>query len=263
MDTLQEPWELDDTFELYDTEEIPLLGVVAAGQPYQAFPLEDALTVPTMLWAGKKVFALRVRGSSMIDEGIHDGDFLIVEPRTDADNGQTVVAEVDGSVTVKLYHRQDDGSIRLQPANPEMLPFVVHGGNIRIIGIVVGVMRKFGFGEKPATPATRPVAAKPTPIHRPAKNDSASIDLAVNAIDVQLTRWSAAIEHAQRDRKMKKHVAEMEKLGNDLRALRDWCSRTHKPGLRRALVDEAIKIMRRMQRFANIVPVQLPELLLH
>jgi len=267
MEMWQEPWDLDDSFEICDTEEIPLLGVVAAGQPYQAFPIEDTLSVPTMLWSGKKVFALRVRGSSMIDEGIHDGDFLVVEPRTNADNGQTVVAEVDGSVTVKLYHREADGAIRLQPANPEMLPLVVRGGEIRIIGVVVGVMRRFGFGNKPKSEAQlaskRPPQPRTRHLARSPKQDSASIDLAVNAIDVQLNRWNAAIEQARRERKMRDHVDEMVTLGRDLQALRDWCSRTCKPGLRRALVDEAVKIMRRMQRFANVVPVQLPDLLLH
>jgi len=267
MDAWQEPWDLDESLELCATGAIPLLGVVAAGQPYQAFPMQDSLTVPTTLWAGKKVFALRVRGNSMVDEGIHDGDFLIVEPREQADNGQTVVAEVDGSVTVKLYHREADGSIRLQPANQELLPLIVRGGDIRIIGVVVGVMRKFGFGPKPAStpkhsPAPRPSIPTPLPA-RPSKRDAASIDLAVNAIDVQLERWSAALEQARRNRKMRGHIEEMESLQRDLQALRDWCSRTQKPGLRRALVDEAIKVMRRMQRFASVVPVQLPELLMH
>lgn len=273
MDAWQTPWELDDSLELCTTDDIPLLGSVAAGQPYQAFPVEDTLSVPTMLWSGKKVFALRVRGSSMIDEGIHDGDFLIVEPRVDADNGQTVVAEVDGGVTVKLFHRDDDGAIRLQPANPEMLPLIVRGGDIRILGVVVGVMRRFGFGNKPAAPAA-PAAPRtttaPRPSQRPAtsparapKVDTASLDLAVNAMEGQLGRWNAAIEHAQRDRKLRKHVEEMVALGRDLQTLRKWCSRTQKPGLRRALVEEAIKVMRKMQRFANVVPVQLPELLLH
>lgn len=272
METWQTPWELDESLDACAMGDIPLLGSVAAGLPYQAFPTEDTLSVPTMLWSGKKVFALRVRGSSMIDEGIQDGDFLIVEPRVDADNGQTVVAEVDGGVTVKLFHRGDDGSIRLQPANPEMLPLVVRGGDIRILGVVVGVMRRFGFRNKPAAspPAAPDTTAASRPSQRPAtsparapKLDSASLDLAVNAMEGQLGRWNAAIEHAQRDRKLRKHVEEMVALGRDLQTLREWCSRTQKPGLRRALVEEAIKVMRKMQRFANVVPVQLPELLLH
>src|SRR5581483_1163220 len=77
-------------------EDVPLLGAVAAGVPLQAFTVEDVLTVPPGMWSGRKVFALRVRGTSMIDEGIRDGDHLIVEPRERADDGQTVVAEVDG-----------------------------------------------------------------------------------------------------------------------------------------------------------------------
>ena len=106
------------TFDRFDglldqTIEIPLLGVVAAGEPYRAFVIDDTLSVPAALWGGRKVFALRVRGNSMIDEGIHDGDFLIVQPCETAENGQTVVAEVDGCVTVKKLFREPDGAIRL------------------------------------------------------------------------------------------------------------------------------------------------------
>src|SRR6185295_18710946 len=101
------------------TVEIPMMGHVAAGQPFEAYELHDTLSVPAGIWPSRKVFALRVRGTSMIDEGIHDGDYLIVEPRDTADNGQTVVAEVDGGVTVKKFFRTPDGQVRLQPANPE------------------------------------------------------------------------------------------------------------------------------------------------
>jgi len=256
----------DDAFELCAMMEIPLLGVVAAGEPYQAFALEETLSVPTTLWGGKQVFALRVRGNSMVDEGIHNGDFIIVEPRQFADNGQTVVAEIDGCVTVKKYHRETDGHVRLQPANPEMLPLVVRGDQVRIIGVVAGVLRKFGFGERPpaATPAldARPGGA-PGLRRSATAPDQASIDLEVNAIDSQLVRWNAAVAHAQRDRRLRHHVAQMADLGRDLQALRDWCARTHKPGLRRALLAEATKVIRRMQRFAAVTPVQLPDLVLH
>ena len=131
-----------------DTMTIPLLGVVAAGRPYEAFAVEETLNVPTALWGGKQVFALRVRGNSMVDEGIHHGDYLIVEPRQVADNGQTVVAEIDGCVTVKKYYCEPNGQVRLQPANPEMLPLTVHGAHVRIVGVVVGILRKFGFTDK-------------------------------------------------------------------------------------------------------------------
>jgi len=261
--------EADDELELCGTEEIPLLGLVAAGEPYQAFAVDETLSVPTALWGGKSVFALRVQGNSMIDEGIHNGDYLIVEPRATADNGQTVVVEIDGSVTVKKYFREADGQVRLQPANPEMLPLTVRGKDVRIIGVVTGVLRKLGFGDKPAAPVgtARPHETAPPAIkaRRPPRtvDDNASLDLAVNVIDSQLIRWSAAIDHARQERRLRRHVTEMEELGRDLQALRDWCARTHKPGLRRALIAEANKVMRRMQRFASVTPVSLPDLVLH
>jgi repressor LexA len=263
---LEESWEADDVFEVHETMDIPLLGLVAAGEPYQAFTLNETLSVPTTLWGGKQVFALRVRGSSMIDEGIHNGDYLVVEPRQSAENGQTVVAEIDGAVTVKKYFRDADGSIRLQPANPEMLPLVVRGNSVRIIGVVAGVMRKFGNGaarpepEKPAEVPTMPIARPATRARRSVPSDSVSIDLAVNAIDSQLVRWSSAMSHAAQDKRLRQHVAKMAELSRDLQALRDWCSRTSKPGLRRALLVEANRVMRRMQRFATVTPVQLPVL---
>src|SRR5262245_30723967 len=117
MEGWQDDWAtgIGDGFELADTVDIPLLGVVAAGAPYEAGTVHETLSVPTTLWGGKQVFALRVRGTSMIDEGIQHGDYLIVEPRQAADNGQTVVAEIDGCVTVKKYYRDNEGRVRLQP----------------------------------------------------------------------------------------------------------------------------------------------------
>jgi repressor LexA len=255
-------------FDLCATAEIPLLGEVAAGLPYQAFPLEDTLTVPAALWGGKRVFALRVRGSSMVDEGIHNGDYLIVEPRADAENGQTVVVEVDGAVTVKKYYRQSDGEVRLQPANPEMLPLIVRGERVRVIGVVTGVLRKFGFNR-----TRRRDARRSTPSSTPASQrrshaasgpaDAASIDLEVNVIDAQLERWNAALARAQSDRRLRRHVGAMAELARDLQTLRDWCARTRKPGLRRALLAEANGVIRRMQRVATVTPLELPELVVH
>jgi repressor LexA len=260
----------EDSFEFHETTDIPLLGVVAAGQPYQAFAIEETLSVPTTLWAGKQVFALRVRGHSMIDEGIHNGDYLIVEPRQVAENGQTVVAEIDGCVTVKKYYCEADGQVRLQPANPEMLALTVRGDHVRIIGVVVGVLRKFGFGEKRSASAendARAVRQPGTQVKasraRLATPDDASLELGVNVMDSQLIRWHAAITHAKQDKRLRRHVAQMEELGRDLQALRDWCARTQKAGLRRALIAEANKVMRRMQRFATVTPVSLPDLVLH
>jgi len=253
----------EDGFEFCGMEEIPLLGVVAAGEPYQAFAVDETLSVPTTLWGGKSVFALRVQGNSMIDEGIHNGDYLIVEPRAVAENGQTVVAEVDGGVTVKKYFCEADGRVRLQPANPEMLPLIVRGKDVRIIGLVTGVLRKFGFGEKHAAPAPVVRRTSPPSVRARPVAESASLDLAVNVIDSQMVRWNAAIAHAKQDRRLRGHVTQMEEIGRDLQALRDWCARTNKPGLRRALLGEANKVIRRMQRFASVTPVRVPDLVLH
>lgn len=260
-----EAGEATDAFELCETMEIPLLGIVAAGEPYRAFAVEDTLNVPTQLWAGKQVFALHVRGNSMIDEGIHDGDYLIVTPRAVADNGQTVVAEIDGCVTVKKYFREPDGQVRLQPANPELLPLRIRGDHVRIIGVVAGVLRKLGFPPQKARAASNvdPPGCGVPRRPPPATTDVASLDLAVNVIDSQLVRWNAAITHARQDRRLRRHIVQMEELGRDLQALRDWCARTQKPGLRRALIAEANKVVRRMQRFASVTPVSLPDLVLH
>jgi len=250
-------------FEPCETVEIPLLGRVAAGMPYAAFPVDDTLQVPS-LWAGKKVFALKVQGNSMIDEGIHNGDHIIVEPRENADNGQTVVAEVDGGVTVKRFYREADGSIRLQPANSELLPLVVRGQELRIIGIVVGVLRRLGFSER-SRELPEPIGVEPHPksLHkRPShtSTDPESLELALNALDRQVEQWHVAVERAKRDRKLMKQVPSMAELGRDLEALRDWCARTSRPSLRRALLQEANRVMRRMQRFKGLVAVEVTDL---
>ncbi len=254
-----------EALEWHETAEIPLLGVVAAGQPYQAFRVEETLTVPLHLWAGKQVFALRVRGTSMIDEGIHDGDFLIVAPRASAENGQTVVAEVDGAVTVKVLHRDADGQIRLQPANRELLPLRVPAASVRLVGVVVGVLRKLGFNRpnRPASVAApAPTAATPQKVARPparSGKDTASMDLAVNALHAELGRWRAALSRAQRERRLQRHVPRMAELGRDLEALGDWCARTDKPGLRRALLEEANRVVRRMHRLAGMLAMELSD----
>lgn len=238
------------------TTRIPMLGDVAAGQPLDVYSVEETLDVPESLWQGRKVFALRVRGSSMIDAGIHDGDYLIVEPCDTADDGRTVVAEVDGQVTVKKIYREGD-EIRLQPANPEMLPLRAKCDDVRILGVVAGVMRKFGFGErKPARKPPKPSTAKP-----PAGRDDATLDLELNVLDSQLARWRSLLdgkaEIGQRDR------VRMASLARDLQALRDWYSRTSRPGLRKALVEDAGKVIQRMQRFLTARKLELPDLSLH
>ncbi len=123
--------------------EIPLLGTVAAGAPIEAVANPDTITVPAEMIGRKRAFALRVKGDSMIDEQIRDGDTVILEARDTARGGETVVALVRGQdATLKKYYR-DGAKIRLQPANPAMKPILVPETQVKIQGVVIGVMRRY------------------------------------------------------------------------------------------------------------------------
>jgi len=123
---------------------VPLVGHVAAGQPILAEEnYERALHLDRGLVPDGVIFALRVRGESMIEEGIHDGDFVIVKQQSTARNGDIVVALVDGDATVKHFFREGP-RIRLQPANSDMEPIYVDATNSTLIqGLVVGVYRTY------------------------------------------------------------------------------------------------------------------------
>ena len=124
--------------------EIPLLGVVAAGAPIEAVLNNEVITVPPGLIGRGRTFALRVRGDSMLDEGIFDGDFIVVESRQMAENGQTVVALVDSNeATVKKFFREGN-RIRLQPANPNYDPIIIKPPDrVNIQGVVIGLIRRY------------------------------------------------------------------------------------------------------------------------
>jgi repressor LexA len=125
-------------------QQIPLVGTVAAGAPIEAIETQEAVGIPDDLLRGPgNHYVLRVRGNSMIEEQIRDGDFVIVNERKSADNGEMVIALIDGSsATVKKFYRERDGRIRLQPANEAMAPIYVHENDIAIQGVVVGVVRR-------------------------------------------------------------------------------------------------------------------------
>src|SRR3712207_1559392 len=118
--------------------ELPLLGSVAAGMPIEAVVSQESLTVPEdFVRRGGSHYVLRVRGNSMIDEQIRDGDYVVIQERPSADNGEMVIALVGGSsATVKKIYRERDGRIRLQPANETMAPIYVHEDDVTIQGIV-------------------------------------------------------------------------------------------------------------------------------
>ncbi len=121
---------------------LPLVGLIAAGSPIEAIEDTEVLDLEE-LFQGRagETFVLQVRGDSMIDEQICDGDYVIVEKRSQARNGETIVALLeDGDATLKKFYRER-GRIRLQPANEKMKPIYVK--TCRIQGIVIGVLRKY------------------------------------------------------------------------------------------------------------------------
>jgi len=123
--------------------ELPLLGYVAAGRPIEAVVNTETIAVPEDLVGKRDTYVLRVKGDSMIDEQIRDGDYVIVEERHTAENGETVIALVNGSdATLKKLYREQ-GHIRLQPANPAMQPIILQPDQVQVQGVVIGVMRRY------------------------------------------------------------------------------------------------------------------------
>lgn len=124
------------------TASIPVSGTIAAGRPIEAVEDDERLDLDELLPRDREVYALRVRGQSMIDDAIRDGDIVLVERRKEARNGETVVAVLqDEEATLKRYYREA-GRVRLQPANSSMAPIYVDGP-LDIRGVVIGVVRRF------------------------------------------------------------------------------------------------------------------------
>lgn len=125
--------------------EIPLLGKVAAGTPIEALMHSETVAVPDHLLPRRGPnYALQVQGSSMIDEHIVDGDYVVVHSQQSADNGELVIALINGSeATVKRFFREPGGWIRLQPANGAMQPMRFQEREVLIQGVVVGIIRKY------------------------------------------------------------------------------------------------------------------------
>ncbi|MFN9121358.1 MAG: transcriptional repressor LexA [bacterium] len=123
---------------------LPLLGRVAAGQPIDALE-DDAVIEVGAGWTGRADhYALTVRGDSMIDEGIHDGDVVVIEHRTSARNGEIVVALIDGEAATLKRIEQRPGQVVLHPANPAFQPLVFAPARVTIRGVVKGLIRRYG-----------------------------------------------------------------------------------------------------------------------
>jgi repressor LexA len=121
---------------------VPLLGVIAAGQPIEAVETPEEIDVPSSLLGAGERYALRVRGDSMIEDGIHDGDAIVVRRARRAENGQTVVAIIDGEATLKRFH-QKGRWIELHPANAAMAPLRVPAESVEVRGVLVGLLRRY------------------------------------------------------------------------------------------------------------------------
>ncbi|MBM4259259.1 MAG: transcriptional repressor LexA [Deltaproteobacteria bacterium] len=144
-------WNLSRAIEIPEQRksaeavDLPLLGRVAAGAPIEVIETNDTLSVPSeFVRRSDTAFALRVKGESMIEEGILDGDYIVIEQRPTAQAGETVVALVNGEATVKKFFPDRGGRVRLQPANAQMEPIIARGKDVEIRGVVVAVLRKYG-----------------------------------------------------------------------------------------------------------------------
>jgi repressor LexA len=122
---------------------LPLLGSIAAGSPIEAIENREELDLEELFARKQGVYVLRVRGESMIEDHLCDGDFVVIERRDTARNGEQVVALLDtGEATLKRYYREA-GKIRLQPANSTMQPRIVEASRVKIQGVVIGVLRSY------------------------------------------------------------------------------------------------------------------------
>lgn len=126
-----------------DEVEIPLLGTVAAGTPIEAVANQESVSIPADMLGRFRTFALKVRGTSMIDDHIRPGDVIVVEERQTAANGETVVALINETdVTLKKYYVESD-HIRLEPANASMKPIILRREDVRVLGVVAGLIRHY------------------------------------------------------------------------------------------------------------------------
>jgi repressor LexA len=147
---IKRAWNRSRALELVPTEvavravELSLLGRVAAGTPIEAIESTETIYVPEDMLGRGETYVLQVKGDSMIDEQIRDGDYVIVENRKIARDGEMVIALLEGeNVTLKKLYREGDGRVRLQPANSRMKPILLQEGDLRVQGVVIGVLRKY------------------------------------------------------------------------------------------------------------------------
>ena len=127
-----------------ETVEVPLAGTVAAGEPIEAVEVPESIALPPGLTGRGESFVLRVKGDSMVGDGILDGDLIVVEKRRRVENGAMAVVLVrDGEATVKRFY-QEKGTVRLRPSNPRIKEIVLPAVEVEVRGVVTGLVRRYG-----------------------------------------------------------------------------------------------------------------------
>jgi len=143
MNNLRRGIRLTEAAEAPEEDELPLLGAIAAGRPIEAVNTPERVKVPPQLRTDKPCYVLKVKGDSMIEEGIFDGDWVVIEQREHARNGEIVVALVDNEEATLKRIEQRRGEVVLHPANSSMAPMRFRPDQIRIQGVLVGQMRRY------------------------------------------------------------------------------------------------------------------------
>jgi repressor LexA len=139
---LHDPDATEDEVPRMAVPTVPLIGVIAAGRPIEALEDRQDMALTELVPTGDRIYLLRVRGKSMIEDHIDDGDLVVVERRETANDGDIVVAILEGEeATLKRFYRERNGSIRLQPANSSMEP--IYTTRVQVRGVVRGVIRRF------------------------------------------------------------------------------------------------------------------------
>lgn len=123
--------------------DLPLYGAVAAGSPIESLPDDERVSVPSEFLRSGEHYVLMVRGESMIEDGVHDGDLVVVQRAREAADGDMVVALVSGEVTLKRIYRDNESTVRLQPSNPAVPVILAPAADVEIQGLVVGLLRRY------------------------------------------------------------------------------------------------------------------------
>ncbi len=143
VEVIEDPKPQSTVGEAPGVRDLPLFGYIAAGRPLEVERSDETIPVPAHLTTRGENYVLKVRGDSMVDDGILDGDLVIIARREgQADNGEMVVANVNGEVTLKRLYREGE-RVRLQPANSMMGPIYASARDVMVQGVVVGLMRRF------------------------------------------------------------------------------------------------------------------------